>query len=78
MPYFKIINVEKEELPLFYELYDSRVITDYKVLKSKPLFKRKNGLKENSILYTMKITIDVSHYKFRDNIKTKAYSKILG
>ena len=78
MPYFRTINIEKEELPVFYELFDSKVITDYKVLNSKIHKILKNGITESSILYTIRITIDVTHYKFKDNMKTGTYSKILG
>ncbi len=78
MPYLRVVNIERDELPIFYELYDSKVITDYKVLHSKPLMVLKNGIKENSILYTIKITINIKHYKFKDNINTRKYSKILG
>lgn len=78
MPYSRVVNVKRDELPLFYELFDTKVITDYKVLETKPLILRKNGIKENSILYTIKITIDIKHCIFKDNIRTRKYSKILG
>ena len=78
MPYFRTIKVEKNELPMFFELYDARVITDYKVLHSKFFTSLKNGVKENDILYTIRITIDINHYKFKDNMHSKKYSKILG
>ena len=78
MPYFRVVNIERDELPIFYELFDTKVIKDYKVLQSKPLIIKKNGIKENSILYTMRISIDINHYKFKDNIRSKEYSKILG
>ena len=73
-----MVNIEKEELPMFYELFDSKVITDYKVINSKPHRILKNGIIEKTIIYTIRITIDVAHYKFKDNIKTKKYSKFLG